>query len=81
MSDDIGWENVRDELVKTVGLGRVPTVFVEELEKDNTLSLVHEHDGRDLDLNYARKVFEHIETLWGDNVRLTTIVENEIWEF
>lgn len=81
VSDDMGWENVRDELVKNVGLGRVPTVFVDELEKDNTLSLIHEHDGRDLDLNYARKVFEHIEVLWGDTVRLTTIVENEIWEF
>tara|TARA_R110002012_G_scaffold183873_2_gene350356 strand:- start:658 stop:1965 length:1308 start_codon:yes stop_codon:yes gene_type:complete len=81
VSDNKGWENVRDELIKNVGLGRVPTVYVEELEKDNTLVLVHEHDGRDLDLNYARKVFGHIETLWGDNVRLTTLVENEIWEF
>jgi stage V sporulation protein R len=34
-----------------------------------------------VELNYARKVFEFIETLWGDNVKLITIVENEIWEF
>ena len=81
VSDDMGWEKVRDELIKNVGLGRVPTVFVDELEKDNTLSLAHEHDGRDLDLNYATKVFGHIKTLWGDEVRLISMVENEIWEF
>ena len=81
VSDNEGWEKVRDELIRNVGLSRVPVVFVDEVEKDNTLSLVHEHDGRDLDLKYARKVYDHIRTLWGDNVRLITIVENEIWEF
>ena len=81
VSDSEGWEKVRDELIRNVGLSRVPVVFVDEVEKDNTLSLTHEHDGRDLDLKYARKVYDHIRTLWGDNVRLITIVENEIWEF
>jgi stage V sporulation protein R len=81
VSDSEGWEKVRDELIRNVGLNRVPVVFVDEVEKDNTLSLTHEHDGRDLDLKYARKVYDHIRTLWGDNVRLITIVENEIWEF
>jgi stage V sporulation protein R len=81
ISDNEGWENVRDEMIKNVGLNRLPVVFVDELEKDGTLSLVHEHDGRDIELNYARKVFEFIETLWGDNVKLITIVEDEIWEF
>ena len=81
ISDAEGWENVRDEMIKNVGLNRLPVVFVDELEKDGTLSLVHEHDGRDIELNYARKVFEFIETLWGDNVKLITIVEDEIWEF
>tara|TARA_R100000008_G_scaffold77167_1_gene57470 strand:+ start:3032 stop:4339 length:1308 start_codon:yes stop_codon:yes gene_type:complete len=81
ISDNNGWENVRDELIKNVGLNRVPVIFVDEVEKDNSLCLTHEHDGRDLDLNYAQKVYEHIKTLWKDNVRLVTIVENEIWEF
>ena len=81
ISDSEGCENVRDEMIKNVGLNRLPVVFVDELEKDGTLSLVHEHDGRDIELNYARKVFEFIETLWGDNVKLITIVEDEIWEF
>lgn len=81
ISDAEGWESVRDAMITNTGLNRVPVVFVEELEKDGSLSLVHEHDGRDLDLNYARKVFEYIEILWGDNVKLRSIVEDEIWEF
>ena len=81
ISDESGWESVRDQLVTNVGLNRVPVIFVDEVEKDSTLCLAHEHDGRDLDLTYARKVYEHIQTLWKDNVKLVTIVENEIWEF
>ena len=81
ISDDSGWESVRDELIKNVGLNRIPVIFVDEVEKDNSLCLVHEHDGRDLDLTYANKVFDHIRTLWKDNVKLVTIVEDEIWEF
>ena len=81
MSDEAGWETVRDELIKNVGLSRVPIIFVDDVEKDNTLCLSHEHDGRDLDLSYAQKVFDHIKTLWKDNVKLVTVVENEVWEF
>ena len=81
VSDDEGWEAVRDAMITNVGLNRLPVVFVDEVEKDNTLALVHEHDGRDLELNYARKVFDNIQILWGDNVKLITLVEDEIWEF
>jgi len=81
ISDNDGWESVRDEMINNVGLNRIPVVFVDEVEKNNTLSLIHEHDGRDLDLSYATKVFEHIQALWGDEVRLISMVENEIWEF
>jgi stage V sporulation protein R len=81
VADAEGWENVRDELIHNTGLNRIPVVFVNDVEKDNTLCLTHEHDGRDLDLNYAEKVFKYIHTLWGDNVKLVSLVENEIWEF
>jgi len=81
ISDDRGWEKVRDDLIRNVGLNRVPTVYVDEIEKNNVLALVHEHDGRDLDLKYASKVFENIKTLWGDEIKLISMVENEIWEF
>ncbi len=81
ISNEEGWESVRDDLIRNIGLNRVPVVYVDEIEKDNSLCLVHEHDGRDLDLNYASKVFKHIKTLWGDEVKLISMVENEIWEF
>ena len=81
ISDAEGWESVRDDLIRNVGLNRVPIVYVDEVEKDNTLCLVHEHDGRDLDLTYARRVFGYLKTLWGDEVKLISMVENEIWEF
>ena len=81
ISDEEGWEKVRDELINNVGLNRIPIVYVDAIEKNNVLSLVHEHDGRDLDLAYATKVYEHIRTLWGDEIRLISQIENEKWEF
>ena len=81
ISDNEGWEGVRDEMILNIGLNRIPVIYVDEIEKDNSLCLVHEHDGRDLDLTYASKVYEYIQTLWKDNVKLVTVVENEIWEF
>ena len=81
ISDEQGWEKVRDELIRNIGLNRVPIVYVDAIERDNTLSVVHEHDGRDLDIQYASKVYKHLETLWGDKVKLVSLVENEIWEF
>ena len=81
ISDDSGWEKVRDELIKNVGLNRLPVVYVDEIEKNNVLSLVHEHDGRDLDLAHGQKVHDYIKILWGDDVKLVSTVENEVWEF
>ena len=81
VSDEEGWKKVRTQLMTNVGLNRVPIVYVDELTKNNTLSLVHEHDGRDLDLRYAEKVYNYIKGLWGDEVKLVSIVENELWEF
>ena len=76
-----GWETVREDLIKNVGLNGVPVVLVKEMTKDGTLILEHEHDGRDLDLSTANKVFEHINDLWHGEVRFTTIIEDETWEF
>jgi stage V sporulation protein R len=80
-SDNMGWEKVRDSLIKTVGLNSIPIIYVEEMLKDHTLILRHEHDGRDLDMQYATKVFKYIQELWGDEVNLFTVLEDELWEF
>lgn len=68
-------------MITNVGLNRIPVVYVDNVGKNNMLSLIHEHDGRDLEMNYARKVFQHIKDLWRDEVKLFTIVEEEVWEF
>ena len=81
ISDNGGWEAVRNELITNSGLNRIPIVYIDEVTENNTLSLVHEHDGRDLDLRYAEKVYNYIESLWGDNVKFVSLIENEIWEF
>ncbi len=81
ISDDEGWESVRDHMINNIGLNRIPVVYVDEIEKNNVLALVHEHDGRDLDIRYAEKVYNYIKTLWGDEIKLISWVENEIWEF
>jgi len=81
IADEGGWEKIRDDLILNVGLNRVPIVFVMEMNKDHKLTLVHEHDGRDLEVPYAQKVFNHIKELWGDDLVLITQVEGESWEF
>jgi stage V sporulation protein R len=81
VSGDESWQTVRDDLIKTVGLNSVPVILVKRLMKDGTLILQHEHDGRDLELSEANKVFEHINDLWTGDVRFTTIIEDDKWEF
>ena len=58
-----------------------PVVLVKELQKDGTLVLEHQHDGRDIELSEANKVFEFINDLWNGDVKFTTIIEEEVWEF
>ena len=51
ISDDMGWQTVRDDLIKNVGLNSIPVVLVKELQKDGTLVLEHQHDGKCLNLS------------------------------
>jgi stage V sporulation protein R len=81
VSGENSWRTIRDDLIKNIGLNSIPVVYVENLEKDGTLVLRHEHDGRDLELSEANRVFEHINTLWSSGVKFTTIIEDETWEF
>ena len=82
ISDEDGWKEVRDALVSTVGLNSVPVVYVKKVEpKTGTIYLHHEHDGRDLDIEYANQVFRYIEDLWGGRVAMYSVIEGELWEF
>lgn len=78
--DDDGWKKIKESLLTNVGTNGIPVVYVDEVEEDNTLIIRHEHDGRDLELDHADEVVKHVKTLWGDEVKLFTLIEEEMWE-
>ncbi len=80
VSDDLGWEEVKKDLVKQVGGGSIPAVCVDDVSREGTLILRHEHDGRDLELQHANRVVEHVKSLWGRPVKFFTVIEDETWE-
>lgn len=79
VADEIGWKKVRHDLVRSVGINSIPNISVTNVKMNGTLVLKHDHDGRDLELNYAQKMVGHIKRLWGDPVMLETIVEDELF--
>ena len=80
VSDHDDWKTVRNELLRNIGINSIPMIYVDSLTKDNKLTLRHEHDGRDLDLEYADAVVDSIRNIWEGDVRLFTIIEEDIWE-
>tara|TARA_R110001583_G_scaffold7985_4_gene38881 strand:+ start:6297 stop:7613 length:1317 start_codon:yes stop_codon:yes gene_type:complete len=80
VSDETGWKNIKNDLIMSTGINSIPTIGVDEILSDNTLILLHEHDGRDLELNYAEEVVDHIKYLWDRDVKLFTVIEEETWE-
>ena len=58
----------------------IPHIYVQSVDRNGALVLKHEHDGRDLDLDYADNVMSHIKNIWKDDVKLFTVIEEEIWE-
>lgn len=80
VSDERGWKRVKEDLIANVAGGSIPVVFVDELRKDGTIVVRHEHDGRDLELKHADAVVEHIKHLWNGPVKFYTMIEDEPWE-
>jgi len=80
VADHDDWKVVRSDLIKNTGINTIPQIYVDRIEKQGGLVLKHEHDGRDLEIQYAEHVVKHIKNLWQDEVKLYTILEDEIWE-
>ena len=80
VSDKLGWKNVRQELIRNTGVNPMPRVYVDEVTASGELILVHEHDGRDLELSYAETVVNQVKDLWHSDVKLFTVIEEETWE-
>jgi stage V sporulation protein R len=73
------WERVRDQLVSNMTNFGFPYIVVADGDYNNNreLYLKHLYEGSELDTNYARRVLEHVHTLWGRPVHLETVVDDE----
>ena len=62
VADAEGWRQVKETLLKNVGMGGIPVIRVEDADygQNRTLYLVHAHEGRDLQLEYAEKSLAYI---------------------
>lgn len=80
VADADGWKIIRDDLIKSSGINSMPRIYVDNASTKGELTLKHEHDGRDLELDYADEVVKHISTLWEGSVKLFTIIEEEDFE-
>jgi stage V sporulation protein R len=76
VADKENWEDIKETLIRNVGMGTIPVIRVEDADfnKSRTLLLVHYHDGRDLHLEYAEKTLQYLWQLWGREVALQTII-------
>lgn len=74
------WHDVRAALLQSVAGNMIPAIYVDDLRKDNTLVLRHEHDGRDLELDYADNCVKLLKNIWNGPVKLLTEIEEEEFE-
>lgn len=78
VADESGWKEIRDTLCNTVGIGSIPVITVNEwVQKDNTLILTHEYDGRELELSYAYETLKYLVDLWNGKIVLSTKLEGK----
>ena len=80
VSDEIGWKECKNLLLRQVGGNSIPVICVGEIDNDSLLVLHHEHDGRDLQISHATKVVEHTKHLWKNDVKLITMIDNAPFE-
>lgn len=76
VSDEDSWKDIKETLIRNAGMGGIPIIKIEDADfgKKRTLYLKHEHDNRDLQLEYAERTLRHMEFLWQREVVLETIV-------
>jgi stage V sporulation protein R len=79
VADDEGWEDVKRTLIANVGTNGIPVIRVNDGDYGGkrTLYLNHEHDGRDLHLEYAERTLAYAYQLWQHEVALETIVNGK----
>ena len=73
------WQKVRDQLVANMTNFGFPYIEVTDGDYDGNreLYLMHRYEGVELDMKYARKTLEYVHKLWGREVHLETVVDEE----
>lgn len=76
VSNEEHWREVKQTLLRGVGMGSTPLIRITDADYGNkrALYLVHEHEGRDLQLEYAEKTLLHLHVLWGREAILETLI-------
>jgi stage V sporulation protein R len=71
------WREVKEKMLAMLTNGGQPLIRVVDANHRNRseLLLQHEHQGQDLDLNYARATMANLSRVWGRPVSLETTVE------
>lgn len=79
VSDKEGWREVKETLLKNVGMGTIPVIKIEDADYNHTRTLYmkHYHDGRDLQLEYAERTLAYVHQLWRHEVILETAVNGK----
>ncbi len=74
VADEDSWEEVKRELLRRIGMNAFPVIRIYDADYRGrrALYLVHEHDGRDLDMTSAEKTLGYVRELWGHDVYLET---------
>ena len=80
MEDDNSWESIRSIVIKSVAGNMIPVIYVDEVSEKNELILRQEHDGRDLELDYADNCVRLLKNIWNGDVKLFTLIEEEDFE-
>jgi len=79
VADTENWREIKETLIRNVGMGTVPVIKIEDADynSNRVLFLKHYHDGRDLQLEYAEKTMQYLHQLWGREVALETMINDK----
>jgi stage V sporulation protein R len=78
--DEDGWKQIREAMIDNVGVNRIPKIYVDDMDKHGNLIIRHDHDGRDLEIEFATSVVKNFRQIWGSDVRFFTTLEDEEFE-
>ena len=79
VSDEDNWREVKETLLKSVGMRSNPVIKIYDADygRNRALYLKHETDDRDLHIGYAEKTLGHLHRLWGHRVLLETVMKSK----